>query len=108
MWNHHNDAIITVSLDGIISSWNKGAEQIYGYSSKKILGKNASILAPDNLKDETKKLIDRIKQGIKIKNYETSRLRKDGTLINVSITLSPIFDYIWKADCYFRHCQRYY
>ena len=86
------DAIVTMSLDGIISSWNKGAEQIYGYSSKEILGKNASILAPDNLKDEAKKLIDRIKRGIKIKNYETSRLREDGTLINVSITLSPIFD----------------
>ena len=86
------DAIVTMSLDGIITSWNKGAAQIYGYSSKKILGKNASILAPDNLKDEIKKLIDRIKQGIKIKNYETSRLKKDGTLITVSITLSPIFD----------------
>ena len=86
------DAIITISLDGIITSWNKGAAQIYGYSSKKILGKNASILAPDNLKDEIKKLIDRIKQGIKIKNYETSRLKKDGTLITVSITVSPIFD----------------
>ena len=86
------DAIVTMSLDGIITSWNKGAAQIYGYSSKKILGKNASILAPDNLKDEIKKLIDRIKQGIKIKNYETSRLKKDGTLITVSITVSPIFD----------------
>ena len=86
------DAIVTISLDGIVTSWNKGAAQIYGYSSKKILGKNASILAPDNLKDEIKKLIDRIKQGIKIKNYETSRLKKDGTLITVSITVSPIFD----------------
>ncbi|HWQ49592.1 MAG TPA: PocR ligand-binding domain-containing protein [Methanosarcina sp.] len=87
-----NDAIITLSLDGIITSWNKGAMQIYGYSSEEILGKNASILAPNNLKDETKKLIDRIKQGIKIQNYETSRLKKDSTLIDVSITLSPIFD----------------
>ncbi|HEY3361702.1 MAG TPA: PAS domain S-box protein [Methanosarcina sp.] len=87
-----NDAIVTESLEGIITSWNKGAEQVYGYSAEEILGKNVSILASANLKDETKRLINRIKQGIKIKNYETSRLRKDGKLITVSITLSPIFD----------------
>ena len=87
-----NDAIITESLDGIITSWNKEAEHIYGYSAEEILGKDTSILEPDNLKGEIKKLIDRIKQGIKIKNYETTRLKKDGTLINVSVTLSPVFD----------------
>jgi PAS domain S-box-containing protein len=86
------DAILTMSLEGIIASWNKGAEQIYGYTSEEILGKNVSILAPDNLKDEIKKLVDRIRQGIKIKNYETLRLRKDGTLITVSITVSQVFD----------------
>ena len=87
-----NDAIVTVSLDGIITSWNKGAEQIYGYSAEEILGKNVSILEPDNLKGEIKQLIEKIKQGEKIKNYETLRLKKDGTIINVSITLSPVFD----------------
>jgi PAS domain S-box-containing protein len=87
-----NDAIITESLDGIITSWNKEAEHIYGYSAEEILGKDTSILEPDNLKGEIKKLIDRIKQGIKIKNYETTRLKKDGTLIDVSLTLSPVFD----------------
>ena len=50
------DAIITISLDGIITSWNKGAEQIYGYSAEEILGKNISILEPDNLKDEIKQV----------------------------------------------------
>jgi PAS domain S-box-containing protein len=87
-----SDAIMTISLDGIVTSWNKGAEQIYVYSAEEILGKNISVLAPDNLKSEIKKLIDRIKQKIKIKNYETTKLKKDGTLINVSLTLSPIFD----------------
>jgi len=87
-----NDAIITMSLDGIITSWNKGAEQIYGYSSEEILGKSVSIPAPDNLKDETKKLIEKVKLGEKIQHYRTSRLTKGGKLIYVSIALSPIFD----------------
>ena len=87
-----NDSIITESLDGIITSWNKEAENIYGYSAEEILGKDTSILESDNLKGEIKKLIDRIKQGIKIKNYETTRIKKDGTLIDVSLTLSPVFD----------------
>ncbi len=87
-----NDAIITKSFEGIITSWNKGAEQIYGYSTKEILGKNVSILEPDNLKGEIKQLGEMIRQGEKIRDYETSRLRKDGTIIDVSITLSPVFD----------------
>ena len=87
-----NDAIITISLDSIITSWNMGAEQIYGYSSKEIIGKDVSILAPENLKNETKKLIEKVKLGEKIQHYITSRLRKGGKLIYVSIALSPVFD----------------
>lgn len=87
-----NDAIITESLDGTITNWNKGAEQIYGYSMKEILGKPASILVPLHLYEETKKLIETIKQGERTHNYDTLRLRKDGTIVNVSITLSPVFD----------------
>jgi PAS domain S-box-containing protein len=86
------DAIITISLDGNITNWNKGAVQIYGYSAEEVLGKHLSILAPDNLKDEIEKLIDRVKRKIMIKNYETTKLKKDGTLISVSLTLSPIFN----------------
>ena len=87
-----NDAIITKSLDGIIFSWNKEAEKVYGYSGEEILGKNISILEPDNLKGEIKQFSEKIKQGKKIQHYETSRLKKDGTIINVSVTLSPVFD----------------
>ena len=87
-----NDAIITISLNGIISSWNRGAEQTYGYSSKEILGKSVSVLAPDYLKDETKTLIEKVKLGEQIRHYVTSRLRKDGKLIYVSLALSPVFD----------------
>ena len=87
-----NDAIITESLDGIIASWNKGAKQIYGYSAKEIIGKPISILEPSILIEETKELVELIEQGDKIHYYETLHLRKDGTRINVSLTLSPVFD----------------
>jgi len=87
-----NDAIITRSLDGIITSWNQGAEQVYGYSAEEILGKPSTILIPFALDKEAKKMVEMIKQGEKIHQYETSRLRKDGKIIDVSMTLSPIFD----------------
>lgn len=87
-----DDAIITKSLEGTIISWNKGAEQIYGYSTEEIVGKPISILEPSQLNQEIEKLVNKIKQGKKIDNYETLRLKKDGEIINVSITLSPVFD----------------
>ncbi|MCC4769113.1 PAS domain S-box protein [Methanosarcina sp. DH2] len=87
-----DDAIITKSLDGMITSWNRGAEQIYGYSAEEVLGKNVSIIEPENLKGETKQLAEKIEQGEKIHHSETLRLKKDGTIINISITLSPVFD----------------
>src|SRR5665647_1045539 len=87
-----NDAIGTISLDDIITSCNKETEQVYGHSAKEILGKPTSFVAPPHLDKETKKLSELIKQGKKIHHYETLRLRKDGKIINVSITLSPVFD----------------
>lgn len=87
-----NDAIITKSLNGTITSWNKGAEQIYGYSAEEILGKEILILEPEDLKGEIKQLSDKVKQDQKILHYETLRLKKDGTKINVSLSLSPVFD----------------
>jgi len=86
------DAIITESLEGIITSWNKGAEQIYGYSTEEIIGKPISILEPSYSDEEAQKLIEMFKQGERINNYETLRLRKNGMIIDVSITLSPVFD----------------
>ena len=87
-----NDAIITQSLDSIIASWNKGAEHIYGYSAEEVVGKDVSILEPVNLKGEIKQLIEKTRHEERIQHYETLRLKKDGTIINTSVTLSPIFD----------------
>ncbi len=87
-----DDAIIGKSLEGTIISWNKGAEQMYGYKFEEVKGKNVSILAPPLLKDEMNQLIERIKHGEKVFHYETVRLRKDKKEIDLSLTLSPIFD----------------
>ena len=87
-----NDAIGTISLDGIITSWNKGAEQVYGYSAEEVLGKTISIVAPSHLAEETQRLSELIQQGERVHQYETLRLRKDGKIIDVSINLSPVFD----------------
>ncbi len=87
-----DDAIITQSLDGIITSWNKGAEKVYGYLAEEVIGKRISLLEPDNLRGEIKQLVGKIKRGKEIQHYETSRLKKDGTTINISVTLSPVFD----------------
>ena len=87
-----DDAIITKSLEGKILSWNKGAEHIYGYSAQEAIGKPISIIVPTNLKKEINEFIEKIEKNEKINHYETERLRKDGKLINVSVTLSPVFD----------------
>ncbi|AKB39765.1 sensory transduction histidine kinase [Methanosarcina mazei WWM610] len=87
-----NDAIGTISLDGNITGWNQEAENVYGYSVGEVLGKPVSIVTPPHLDKETIKLIEEIMHGKKVQHYETLRLRKDGTTIYVSITLSPVFD----------------
>ncbi|HET8686379.1 MAG TPA: PAS domain S-box protein, partial [Methanosarcina sp.] len=86
------EAIITKSFEGIITSWNKGAEQVYGYSTEEVLGKSISILEPPTLTGEAQRLCKVVQQGEKIQQYETLRLRKDGKLINVSLTIFPVFD----------------
>lgn len=87
-----NDAIITESLYGIVTSWNKGAEKIFGYSAKEMLGRNISIISPPHVHEETKKLSNKIVHGETIRPYETSGLTKEGMIIDLSVTLSPVFD----------------
>jgi PAS domain S-box-containing protein len=86
------DAIIGKSLDGIITSWNKGAEEIYGYTESEIIGKSISVLIPPDIQDELPEILRKIKLGENIESYETVRLRKDGQDIYVSITVSAIYD----------------
>lgn len=87
-----NDGIIGKSLDGIITSWNHGAELIYGYQEEEVLGQPISILVPADRHDEIPSILERLKQGERINDYETVRKRKDGSLIHVAVTISPIKD----------------
>lgn len=84
------EAIIGGTMEGIITSWNKGAERIYGYTEEETLGKHISIIFPLSKSNDLQKLFDRIRQGSKIEGYETERRRKNGQIIKVSLSLSPI------------------
>ena len=90
--NSSDDAILSKTLEGIITSWNHGAEKIFGYGSSEIVGKHISILIPPALINEEYEITGKIKNGETIDHYETTRIRKDGKKINVSLTISPIKD----------------
>lgn len=87
-----DDGIIGFSMEGAITSWNRGAQQVYGYTSEEVIGKPVSILVPEHKTTEVVNIFDRLKRGEGIKNHETIRKRKDGQVINVSLTISPIID----------------
>jgi PAS domain S-box-containing protein len=84
------DGIIGRTLDGIITSWNPGAEAIYGYTTNEMIGQTMEILAPDDHIHELSVNLNRVKRGDYIERYEIVRLRKDGSRINVALTISPI------------------
>ncbi|GAB4527591.1 MAG: hypothetical protein OHK0046_45520 [Anaerolineae bacterium] len=85
-----NDAIIGKSLDGIITSWNPGAEQIYGYSAADAIGQPITLIVPDSIHLRELELLERLRQGERIQHYETKRVHKDGHLVSISLTISPI------------------
>ena len=87
-----DDAIISKNLDGIITSWNKGAERIFGYLAEEIIGKSVKVLIPRENHAEEDTILERLRRGQRIEHYETIRQRKHGSLINVSLTVSPVAD----------------
>jgi PAS domain S-box-containing protein len=84
------DAIVSKTLDGIITSWNKGAEHIFGYTADEVIGKPVNILIPPDHSNEEPAILARLRRGERIEHYETVRVRKDGTLVAISLTVSPI------------------
>lgn len=88
--NSSHDAILSTTLDGIITSWNSGAENVLGYSSNEAIGQSIYVLIPEELHDEEINITKSIKERKVIDRYETVRIKKDGTLLDVSLTVSPI------------------
>jgi len=87
-----DDAIMSKDLNGTIKSWNKAAERLFGYAAQEIVGKSVLVLIPDDRHAEERTIIERIRQGEKIEQYETLRRHKDGRLIPLSLTVSPVKD----------------
>jgi len=87
------DAIVTKTLDGTITSWNSGAEATFGYRAAEAVGRPITILVPPELLDEEKSILEKISRGERVEGYETVRLRKDGSRVDVSITVAPLRDH---------------
>ena len=87
-----DDAIISKNLDGVIQTWNRGAERIFGYAADEIIGKPVTTLMPPELYDEEPGILARLRRGERINHYQTVRRRKDGTLLDISLTVSPVTD----------------
>jgi PAS domain S-box-containing protein len=86
------DAIIGKTLDGTITSWNRSAERLYGYTVAEAIGQPITLLCSPDVPDEISQILERLVRGERIEQYETQRLRKDGTCVDVSLTISPIRD----------------
>ena len=87
-----DDAIVGKDLNGVVTSWNSGAERLFGYTAEEMIGTEISRLIPSERPDEEPAILARLRRGEFIDHYETVRLTKDGNRINVSLTVSPIFD----------------
>jgi PAS domain S-box-containing protein len=87
-----DDAIISKNLEGIITSWNESAFRIFGYTAEEIIGVSVLKLIPTDRQHEEPKILEQLKKGIRVDHFETKRMKKDGTLIDVSLTISPILD----------------
>ena len=87
-----HDAILSKTLDGIITTWNRGAEMLYGYTADEVTGRPVSILIPPEFADEGRQFLEKIKRGEAVRDHEAERITKDGKRINVLLTISPIKD----------------
>jgi PAS domain S-box-containing protein len=87
-----DDAIFSKTLEGLVLSWNRGAEQLYGYSAHEMIGRSVSLLVPEDRRPEWAVIMRRLAEGQRIASFETVRRRKDGRLVEVSVTISPVRD----------------
>jgi PAS domain S-box-containing protein len=87
-----DDAIVSKDLNGVIRSWNKGAEKLFGYAAEEVIGKSIMIVIPPDRADEETRVLESVRRGEKIDHFETVRRRKDGALVDISLTVSPVRD----------------
>lgn len=87
-----DDAIISKSLDGVIRSWNLGAQRLFGYTAEEAIGKHITLIIPKERREEETAILARLRNGERVDHFETIRQRKDGSLVNISLTVSPIKD----------------
>ncbi len=87
-----DDAIFGITLDGVVLSWNRGAERIYGYRAGEVVGKPAFILPPSDRPGDISNILDAIRRGERVDHYETTHIRKDGKKVRISLIVAPIFD----------------
>ena len=85
-----DDAMVSKTLDGTVTTWNKGAERLLGYTSQEAIGKNITLIVPPDRLPEEATILERLRRGERIEHFETIRKRKDGTLVDVSLTISPV------------------
>jgi PAS domain S-box-containing protein len=90
--NSSDDAIVSKGLDGIITSWNKAAEQMFGYAAEEAIGRHITLIVPPHRLEEEADILARLQRGERIDHFETERKRKDGSLLEVSVTISPVKD----------------
>ena len=87
-----HDAIVSKSLNGVITSWNKSAERLFGYAAEEAVGQNITLIIPPERRDEERTIIEQLTRGERVDHLETVRMRKDGSLLDVSLTISPMKD----------------
>src|ERR1700722_13480645 len=87
-----DDAIVSKTLDGVITSWNAGAERLFGYTAKEAIGQHISLIIPANRRTEEAIILQRLSRGERIDHFDTVRVRKDGTALDISLTISPVTD----------------
>jgi len=87
-----SDAIVSKTLEGVITSWNTGAERLFGYTANEAIGQHISMVIPLDRRDEETSILSRLSQGERIEHFDTIRLRKDGTALEVSLSISPVRD----------------
>jgi len=87
---HSHDAIIGKNLNGLVVSWNRAAETMYGYTAEEMIGRHISAITPPGCEEELAGIMEKVRADERIENYETFRMRKDGSFVDVSVTISPV------------------